>query len=128
MKRKYSTLLALLLLFTLGLTACGGASPAGTAEEFIKAMTEGKKEKVIELCTEDMDKLAEFPMEYIKSMKENDDTFKFEASDFKVKDESDNKATVTFKTKITEKGKTEEEEVSISLIKKDGKWLVSFMG
>ncbi len=124
MKRRLSLLLALVLLLSLGLSACGGAGPDQTAKDFIKIVKEGEADKLKDVCTESFAAEASMMIAGIGMMKAADENFKFEASDFKVEKEEGDSAVVKFTMTISAGDEEDKEESTMNLIKKDGKWLV----
>ncbi len=129
MKKRFSLLLALVLVFSAGLTACGGggsdAEQVKIAKEFNVCIAEMKADDVAELCTEDFKEEAGMFVGMMALAGAMSDDFSYEASDYKIVDEKDDTCAVTFKVKAKVAGEEEESEGKLLFKKVDDKWLIS---
>ncbi len=129
MKKRFSLLLALVLVFSAGLTACGGggadSEQVKVAKEFNACIAEMKADEVAKLCTEDFADEAGMFVGVIALMGAADENFSYEASDYKVIDEKDDTCAVTFTVKAKVAGEESEETGKLLFTKVDDKWLIS---
>ncbi len=132
MKKRISLLLALALVFSVGLTACGGSDgasgddPVGVAKQFVALVNDKKPEEVAKICTEDFADIGVINAESFSIAAEMAEDFAYEASDYQVVDETDDSCGVTMKTTIKALGiETDGGKLKVLLTKVDGKWLMS---
>ncbi len=128
MKKRFSLLLALVLVFTASLTACGGDNEqVKVAKAFNAKIAEMKADGIEELCTEEFAPEAAMVVGMMAMVGAADEEFVYEASDYKVEDEKEDTATVTFTLKAKLAGEENEGPAKMMLKKVDGKWLVDGM-
>ncbi len=130
MKKRFSLLLALVLVFTASLTACGGGSDSEqvkVAKDFNACISEMKADDIEKLCTEEFAPEASMVVGMMAVMGAADEEFVYEASDYKVEEEKEDTAVVTFTLKAKMAGEENEGPAKMMLKKVDGKWLVNGM-
>lgn len=115
MKKCFVAMLAILSLFIM--TGCGGGSPKKVAEKWLNAMMNGDVKAANAVSTA---KTHEFNARAIERSKEDSESLE------KIK-----KSKITYEEKIdgdkaivTVTSDAEKEEMTITLVKQDGKWLV----
>ncbi|MCB9436258.1 MAG: DUF4878 domain-containing protein [Anaerolineales bacterium] len=107
MKKNLFVLVAIVLILPLVLSACGGG-PAKNAENFVKAMNDGDRDKAEKYACDD-DEFKTF-MDLIFA---DGNTSNAELDDLKCEEDGDNRVTCT--------GKSNGEESSLTFIMKDDK-------
>jgi len=107
-------LVAAVILFT----ACGGAgeSPKAVATKFITALEDKKFEDASSVATDETKQAVKMIESFASMMPADAKKKEFEFGEEKI---DGDKATVSYKEKGTDKDQT------VTLVKKDGKWLVS---
>lgn len=124
MKKRGMLIITLLLVIAISLTACGAQGAQGTAEGFLKAVVAGDSKKAVEFCMDDLKDLVTAQVDAMKAAKGETEGIKIEFTDLKV-EEKDDKATATYKFKMSAGGESYDEPGSFELKKVDDKWLVS---
>lgn len=129
MLRKATHLAAVLFLFSVLLTGCGGTGPEEAAQGALEATISGDFKSATDFFCKSM--LEDMPPqelidEIAKELQQYD--FDFSGLKYEVLEQSDNAAKVHVTGSISATGpddeKNDEMDETISLVKEDGKWKV----